>query len=248
MVRDSKILLLPGMDGSGELFREFVAALPEGLVADTVRYPADHVVGYAELEALVWAAMPTGEPFVLVAESYSTPLAIQIAATLPEGLRGLVLCAGFATSPVKGLLQDLIAMLPLTTLRLAFPTFVVRRFLVGNDAPEALVRDVVSEIGWVEPEVLAARAREMLLCNVRAELARVQVPIRYLRPAEDRLVSLECLEEILRIQLGTAVTTIDGPHMLLQREPTLCAEMVAEFVSGLESRGSDAWDGVAAKA
>lgn len=230
-----KILLLPGMDGSGELFRDFVAKLPAGFATETVHYPADHVVGYAELEELVRTVMPVGEPFVLLAESYSTPLAIRIAATRPEGLRGLVLVSGFATSPVRGWLHDLTAMLPLRALRLVFPEIVVRWLLVGSDAPEALVRAVASEIDWVEPAVLAARMREVLMCDVRAELAQVGVPIRYLRAAEDRLVSVECLEEILLIQPRTAVTTIDGPHLLLQREAGLCAQMVAEFVRGLES-------------
>jgi len=232
-----RILFLPGMDGSGELFRELVGMLPVGVETTVAHYPGDHVLTYAELEPVVRAAMPVGEPFVLLAESYSTPLAIRIAATRPEGLRGLVLCSGFATSPVKGLLRDLATMLPLRTLRLVFPEFVVRWLLVGMDAPEALVRAVVSELEWVEPAVLAARMREVLMCDVREELAQVRVPIRYLWAAEDRLVSVECLEEILRIQPGTAVTTIDGPHLLLQREPKVCAQMIAEFVGGLAFDG-----------
>jgi hypothetical protein len=43
------------------------------------------------------------EPFVLLAESFSTPVAIRVAAENPTNLKGLILCAGFATSPVSGL-------------------------------------------------------------------------------------------------------------------------------------------------
>ncbi len=232
-----KILLLPGMDGSGELFREFVGALPMGVETSAVHYPGDHVTTYAELESVVKAVMPEGEGFVLLAESYSTPLAIRIAAQRPEGLRAVVLCSGFAASPVKGWLHDVSMMLPLRTLRLVFPEFLVRWLLVGSEAPQALVTAVGSELNWVEPHVLAARVREVLMCDVRAELAQVAVPIQYLRAAEDRLVAVECLEEILMIQPGTAVTVLDGPHLLLQREPEACAARVMEFLGGVVGAG-----------
>ena len=233
-----RILLLPGMDGSGELLREFVGALPVGVETTVVHYPGDHVLTYAELEELVRAAIPVGEEFVLLAESYSTPLAIRVAAKQPEGLRALVLCSGFASSPVRGWLRDVAMMLPLRTLRVVFPETMVRWLMVGWDAPQALVSVVASEVDWVEPHVLAARVREVLSCNVDAELAKVAVPIQYLRAAEDRLVAVECLEEILMIQPGTAVTVLDGPHLLLQREPVASAARVVEFLEqGLGIRG-----------
>ena len=94
-----------------------------------------------------------------------------------------------------------------------------------------LVTEVGSQIDWVEPHVLAARVREVLVCDVHAELARVKVPIQYLWGAEDRLVAVECLEEILMVQPGTAVTVLDGPHLLLQREPEACAARVVEFLA-----------------
>jgi pimeloyl-[acyl-carrier protein] methyl ester esterase len=229
-LRLPRILLLPGMDGSGELFRDFVGALPTGVETTIVPYPGDHIVSYYELETLVRTAIPQGKEFVLLAESYSTPLAIRIAAEHPAGLRALILCSGFASSPVRGWLRDVAMMLPLRTLRLVFPDFMVRWLLLSWDAPKALVTAVVSQIDWVEPHVLAARLREVLSCDVHAALAQVKAPIQYLRAAEDRLVAVECLEEILMIQPGTAVTVLDGPHLLLQREPEACAARVMEFL------------------
>src|SRR5271170_4693518 len=97
-----KLVLLPGMDGTGELFREFVHALPQGFETVSVRYSGDRWVGYTELLQEVGAACPAAERFVIVGESYSAPLAIQFAATNPTDLAGVVLCAGFARSPVRG--------------------------------------------------------------------------------------------------------------------------------------------------
>ena len=70
------LVLLPGLDGAGELFADFVAALPEACTATVVAYPADKFLSYRDLRPFVSAAVPKSERFVLVAESFSTPLAI----------------------------------------------------------------------------------------------------------------------------------------------------------------------------
>jgi pimeloyl-[acyl-carrier protein] methyl ester esterase len=53
----------------------------------------------------VRASCPVSEPFVILAESFSSSPAIQYAATNPTNLKGLVLCSGFAASPIKGILR-----------------------------------------------------------------------------------------------------------------------------------------------
>jgi len=47
------LVLLPGMDGTGEMFAPFVSALGRSCNTLCVRYPGDVALGYAELEALV---------------------------------------------------------------------------------------------------------------------------------------------------------------------------------------------------
>jgi pimeloyl-ACP methyl ester carboxylesterase len=66
-----------------------------------------------------------------------------------------------------------------------------------------------------------------------ADLSRVAVPILYLQAKQDRLVGASSLEDIRRIKPHVKVETIDGPHLLIQREPRLTAELVARFVDNL---------------
>ena len=82
----------------------------------------------------------------------------------------------------------------------------------------------------VQPRVLAARARAVLTCEVRAELGRIAVPILYIQAKQDRLVDATCLEDILEIKPQTAVVAIAGPHLLLQKEPQRVAAAIAGFV------------------
>jgi pimeloyl-[acyl-carrier protein] methyl ester esterase len=225
-----KIVLLPGMDGSGELLRGLAGVFPAGLEAETLWYPADRWMNYAELAGTLRGAIPVDEPFVLVAESFGTPLAILIAALDPPNLKGLVLSAGFATSPVRGwrrtLAWDLVPVLS----HVSAPRFAVRRWLVGDTAPRALVESVRHAVSWVTPQVLCKRVREMLNVEVRAELARVSVPVLYLQPGKERLVSSLCIDEMLAVKPGRVVT-IDAPHMLLECEPVPVAEVIAGFVA-----------------
>ena len=95
-------MLLPGLDGTGELFVDFVAALPESCTAPIVAYPTDRFLSYTDLRPFVCAAVHKSERFVLVAESFSTPLAIWYAATNPPNLVAVVICAGFVGRPVGG--------------------------------------------------------------------------------------------------------------------------------------------------
>jgi pimeloyl-ACP methyl ester carboxylesterase len=227
-----KLVLLPGLDGSGELLRGLAAVLPEGLETETLWYPADRWMSYGELAGTLRGAIPVDEPFVLVAESFGTPLAILIAALEPPNLKGIVLSAGFATSPVRGWWRTLAWDLAPLLSHLTMPAFVARYLMVGDEAPRALVESLTGAVSWVTPRVLGKRVREMLNVDVRAELAQVKVPVLYLQPTRDRLVHPLCIEEMQAVKQGRVVT-IDAPHMLLQCEPKLCAEVLAGFVREL---------------
>jgi len=48
-----RLLLLPGMDGTGLLFEPLVKALPPSLTAHVVAYPTDQHLGYNELLQLI---------------------------------------------------------------------------------------------------------------------------------------------------------------------------------------------------
>jgi len=224
-----KLVLLPGMDGTGGLFSEFSAALSGEFEITTVRYPTERCLSYSELEGFVRAACSTTGPFVLLAESFSTPLAIQYAASNPVNLEGLVLCAGFTTSPARGWRRLVGWLLSPLVFRIPLPNLAAKLWLVGPDAPPSLLSAVRSAVSSVHSKVLAARLRTVLGCDVRAELGRVAAPVLYIQAQQDRLVSPACLEELRRIKPQMAVAVLEGPHLLLQREPRRVAEVVAGF-------------------
>ena len=95
----TRLVLLPGLDGTGELFAAFIDALG-GFATQIVSYPPDRAMTYAEYESFVRAKLPADEDFVLLAESFSGPIGISIAAAAPPRLKGLILCGTFASNPL----------------------------------------------------------------------------------------------------------------------------------------------------
>lgn len=228
-----RILILPGMDGTGKLLLEFMRALPAAIRTEVPVYGRDVVLLYDQLVKLIRRLGEDSPPFAIVAESFSTPLAIRIAAENPENLKGLILCAGFASSPARELKRLLASALAPLVMRGALPEGAIRRWLLGRDAPASMVVAAREAVGSVKPAVLSARLREVLACDVREDLRKVEVPILYLQARQDRLVPARCLEEIRRIRPETRFEIIDGPHFLLQREPHKTAEIVTEYLAGL---------------
>jgi pimeloyl-ACP methyl ester carboxylesterase len=229
-----RLVLLPGMHGTGELFAEFMSMIPEQERIEAPHYPTNASPSYSQLLKMVESIVPPSEDFVLLAESFSTPLAIQYASTNPPNLRGLILCAGFATSPLRGWRRSFAQLIAPVAFRLPLPKIAIARFLIGANAPESLHAAVRAAIRSVKPAVLSARLHQILAVDVRLALSKVSMPILYVRAIQDRLVRDSCLEEIQRINPQIEVAQIRGPHFILQREPRQSADVVVKFLKNLQ--------------
>jgi pimeloyl-ACP methyl ester carboxylesterase len=227
------LVLLPGLDGTGNLFANFVSALTPSLDTRIVRYPTDRLLSYADLFSFVADAIPQTQPFVLLAESFSTPLAVRLAATNPANLRGLVICAGFIRNPVRGWLRHMRTLAHPSLFRIPTPRFVIEHFLIGAHAPRELRNDVRRTLRSVSPEVVALRVQAVMACDASEPLVRVRVPTLYLQAEQDRLVRKSSFQEIQELKPDTVLISIAAPHFVLQREPRKAADLIAHFVAGL---------------
>lgn len=228
-----RLVLLPGMHGTGELFSDFIRWMPEPEHIDAFHYPSDASPSYRQLLAAIGSFVPSSEPYFLLAESFSTPLAIQFAATNPPNLKGLILCAGFAASPIRGWRKSIAVLLAPMAFRLAPPRFVMSRYLLGKNAPESLYEAVSAAIRSVKPAVLTARLRQILAVDARADLHQVSCPILFIKAQQDHLIGASSFAEVCSIKPTIKVARIEGPHLILQREPERSAMAVAEFICGI---------------
>lgn len=226
------LVLLPGLDGTGILFRPILEALPPGFDSFVVAYPGDERLDYPGLLEIVRRSLPTDHPYVLLGESFSGPLAILAAATQPPGLVGLVLCASFARCPHPYLPRWLARAIRPSFFRL-FPLISGAKAVLGGYATAAL-RDLSAEaLSRVSPPVMAHRLRSILRVDVRAELAACPVPILYLRGTRDLVVPAHNLGEVRRIARSVRFARIGAPHMVLQTRPREAVASIVEFMATL---------------
>jgi pimeloyl-[acyl-carrier protein] methyl ester esterase len=228
----SRLVLLPGMDGTGELFRPFLNGLPPGISTSIVTYPRDRIVPYRDLHAFLEASVPQGEAYVLVAESFSGPLALDHAARKPVDLRGLVLCASFASIPLSRSIRWLRPVVHLAAYLSPPPRWMVRRLLLGRDSPEESVEALRTTISSVSRKVLAARIRQVMAMDFSTALKAIEVPVLYLAAKRDRLVGQRGLEQLKNGVVALSSSVIDGPHLLLQARPEEAALRIVEFLEG----------------
>ena len=179
----ASFVLLPGMDGTGSLFSDFVSALSKDSNPIVVTYPPDQPLAYAELEALVSARLPS-QPYILVGESFSGPIAIALAAAAPAGLRGIVLVCSFAKTPVPGFVGTLLSRLPLWRA----PTRLAAAALLGRYSSSAHRARLSSAMDKVSANAWRARLRAVLSVDVISKLKAIKVPLLYLQAAHDRVV------------------------------------------------------------
>jgi pimeloyl-[acyl-carrier protein] methyl ester esterase len=223
------LVLLPGMDGSGIFFEDFSAAIRPEFRPVVVAYPDDPSLGYVELEALARAALPQNEPYLVLGESFSGPIAISIAASNPPGLLGLILCVTFARNP-HPLLPLVSAMLkPLPAWRV--PRFVQQPNLFGRFNSPYLGAKLREVRGLVSRKTLKARLEAVAFIDVSEKLRRVTVPTLYLRAKRDRVVSRASSDYIRRIYPNVEVAEFDAPHLLLQTVPQAATTAIRDFVT-----------------
>jgi pimeloyl-ACP methyl ester carboxylesterase len=199
-----------------------------------VTYPPHEPLGYDELLPRVLDRLPTSEPFVLLAESFSGPLALMASARSPAGLRGVILCASFVRNPLppgSSVLRQLVRGFWFR----ASPEFARSWALLGGYATPALRRLSGEAIEAVSPHVLAHRVRAVLRVDVRRELEACRVPVLYLRGRHDRVVSRRNGDEVLARSASAKVVELPAPHFVLQTQPAAAAAAVSKFVAALPS-------------
>lgn len=225
-----RLVLLPGLDGTGELFEPLRTQLPADLDVVTVSYPRDQVRSYAELRPFVLEACEGARSIVLFAESFSSPLAIEIAASDLVNLSGLILCAGFAAPPIGGLFGKLLRNLPLSLTRLSAPDWAIRRYLVGRDASDALTQRVKQTVASIPARVLRNRLNEVLTYSAMEFLPRVKASMLYIQASDDRLVPSTAFEAIASANPKAMHHLMNGPHLLAQANPSSVATAVVNFI------------------
>lgn len=222
------IVLLPGMDGTGKMFADLTRGFKEHSKTIVVSYSREQPLGYGELEECVRSYLPNDGPFILVAESFSGPVALSLAASKPLGLIGVVLCCTFVRNPFPWLrhFRGMVMRLPMTFR----PVWLLSPWLFGRFATPSLrhaLQDALAELSTCS---LRARLAAVLDVDYSHKVSQIDVPMIYLQATDDRIVPRSAARHLQALAPHMKVQALNGPHLLLQAKAVEAAATIDDFV------------------
>jgi pimeloyl-ACP methyl ester carboxylesterase len=232
------LLLLPGLDGTGLVFEPLVTHLPAEIETQLVRYPADRLMSLQEHVAFAKKQCPKKKPFVLLAESFSGPIALQLLADPPENLIGVIFVATFAHYPSPFLL-DAGRMLPQGLLLKLFTTTLFSRFFCLGKASADAVKLFRKALKSVQLNVLSQRLKILAELPPPPEIT-FSGPCLYIQASNDRLVSSRAVAPLQRHLPQLQVEKIHGPHIILLAEAQRGARLISDFIASLTNHRKQA--------
>jgi pimeloyl-ACP methyl ester carboxylesterase len=221
-----ELVMLPGLDGTGLLFRPLVATL-SGVETKVVSYPNDKALSLDEHARWVIRQL-RGDKAVLLAESFSGLVALRVLQEAAARIAAVIFVGGFAEPPRPLLLR----LAPLVSragpLMRNTPAFLLRQFCLGRAATVAQLNLLRETLAAVPPQVLSSR---LALTGARQSWGKGKfgVPCLYLQASDDRLVAASAAEWFRGRFERFELERIDGPHFLLQAKPRECAQRISEF-------------------
>ena len=228
-----KLVLLPGLDGTGVLFQPLLDCLSNEIDCQVLALPSEGSQDYAVLIDALAADLEGSGDLVLLAESFSGPIALELKRRLGGRVKGLIFVASFLACP-NNWLKWLGPILPLKLLMaLPMPNFLLRRYLLGSDADSELLRRFKDVIQSVDSRLLAERLE--VVCQLRAKVdpEPLRLPCFYIDALGDRLLNDRALEDFYEVFGRVSQRRVSGPHLLLQSRPRECASIVESLISGL---------------
>lgn len=219
------------MDGTGQLFAPFIAALSAEYNVKVVAYPLTEPYGYRELERIAGAALPIDGPYIILGESFSGPIAVSLAASCAPNLKGLILCCSFVRNPrpVLSGFYPLISILPRVPVRL------LAKLLFGRFCTAELQTSLAQALSLVSPPVIRARLQAVLAVNVSSQLSAIKVPVLYLCALCDQVVPVSASALVSKLNPHSRIIELVAPHCLLQALPVEAAKEVNTFVRQMQN-------------
>ena len=217
-----RIVLLPGMDGTGILFRPFIEAAPPDITLVSVVLKSSEKLSYKD-HARDVAEILDGQPTIIVAESYSGMIAYELLRIGCGNIIHIVFVASFISRPSSwsviaryvpvGLLRSRWLFKPLMG-RVLFKSFYSEKLMT-------LFNEAMAE---VEANVL--KQRLIHVSHIKTPDTTIDIPCTYLRPVHDYLVSRQALEQLSACFENTTIYTLAGTHFILQTNPKGCWQVI----------------------
>lgn len=219
-----KLVLLPGLDGTGRLFEPFISCLSSTIEPHVISYLPDACISIEELAQFVESKLPEGE-FVLLAESFSGLVALQLIPKISSRLKCIIFVGAFATSPRPFLLPLLFYFPFLFKHSALLPQWVLREFCIGWEASQAKGIWLHNVLKNVPGDTILHRLKQISQANFIKPMD-IKCPCYYLQAKHDRLVPKKASKQLAKTISGLRVIPLNAPHFMLQAQPAQSVSII----------------------
>ncbi|WP_028305322.1 alpha/beta fold hydrolase [Oceanospirillum maris] len=224
-----KLVLLPGMDGTGILFKPLLDRL-EGVETQVITLPNYGPQDYLSLSRYVADHIGSQECVVL-AESFSGGIAEALLSQHDLNIKHVIFVASFLSNPA-GVLPYLASVLPLqrsSKIPVIAP-WLERKLLLGASASEETLSLFRCALDAVSGQILKKRLRQIFTYTSSSQL--FEVDATYIRAKDDVLVGDRAAEFNAAFS-RLSVVDIAGPHFILQAQPSACCDAIMHTMGHL---------------
>ncbi len=223
---NKKLILLSGLDGTGELFESFMDALPTSIESQVIAYPNDKKLSYEVLIDFVLSRLPKHEPYVLLAESFSGYVAYDIALKNPKNLQAVIFVATFLENP-RPYLSKLLPFVPMSfLLSFPMPRFVANHLLLKRKS--RVFEKLLETLKSVPSEILHCRILEIVKLSKVTKV--LEIKSLYIQATTDKLVPQSAYALFEKNLPHIKLVKVKGSHLILQERSFECAKIIEEFI------------------
>jgi pimeloyl-ACP methyl ester carboxylesterase len=223
------LVLLPGLDGTGLLFKPLLDCLPSHFKITVISYPKQEFLTLDQQIHHIQNQLPL-QAFYLLAESYSGSAAIRMATLTNTPILGLILCSTFARNP-RPSLQWTSPFLPFIPFQL-FSTRLLSRLLFRR--PNLKLTNLLHQaLQDIPNAVLQKRFQAVIHNNSTKFLSLIKTPTLVLQASDDWLVPKHCGQNLKQLITDSTLLELKGGHGLLQENPSRAANAIKQWMESL---------------
>ncbi len=229
------LIFVPGMDGTGRLFYRQMPLLALRFRVGTYRLRdgAERMETLVEdLEGVIGAIAPGGEPAVIVGESFGGTLALSFALAHPERVRALVVVNSFPRFLPQfrlRLAHGAVRVMPWSVMGLVRRVTAFR--LHSRHTHRSEIRYFLQQTRGTTRQGYLGRLRMLRDYDVRARLADILVPTLFIAADQDRLIpSVQAARYMAERVPGASSRVLEGHrHACLIAPGVDLAEILREW-------------------
>lgn len=227
-----KLIFMPGLDGTGASFEPLLKLIPSDIFTKTIYYPNDKFYSFEEIIEHAKSQIEPSQENIILAESFSGPIAITLIGSGQVKAKGLILCSTFARSP-RPLLIKVLGHLPLKVItRFLFRKSILKYAIEGDDTTLDLYLTMWKKVNLQVPtRILTHRLKLIDQTDVRRWLPNITIPCCYIRATHDIALPLSTLLDFTETIPDLRVRSIRGPHFILLAHPHASLMAIRDFIN-----------------